>query len=285
MRVMLTGTVLGLLAGVAVIGQGGRQGGASTPPASPVVQAVDGVANAYGMLRGRGLADAILSVEYEGTGTEYVPAAGAAQWLAYTITRYNASVAHDMSAMRVDLERTAPNGTVETQIRVVSGKYAWDESEPGGGLVPGKGTATPKPNEWAGRALEYWMMPHAFVKAARTGDGMARMANEGGATVITVNVPNMPGVTMKATLNAKKMIDRVESRFRHPVLGDTVVEATYSNYHDIGGTELPSDIMFPGKIVRKLGGKTVLDLTVSHGNSYNPYVIVPVPENVSRATN
>jgi hypothetical protein len=276
--------VVVLLATGAATGQGGRPGGAA-PAASPVVQTVDGVANAFGMLRGRGLGDAILSVEYEGTGTEYAPSTGTAQWPAYPITKYNAAVAHDMAAMRVELERTAPNGMTEKQIRVVSGKYAWDESEPGAGLVPGKGTVTPKANDWAERALESWMMPHAFVKAARSGDGAARLAMEGGAAVVTVNVPNMPGVTMKATINARKMIDRVESRFRHPVLGDTVVAATYSNYHDIGGTELPSDILFPGRIVRTLGGKTVFELTVAKGNPYNPYVLVPVPDSINRSTN
>ena len=43
----------------------------------------------------------------------------------------------------------------------------------------------------------------------------------------------------------------------NPVLGDTLVETTFSDYRDFGG------VSFPAHIVRTQGGHPVLDLTVS----------------------
>ena len=63
----------------------------------------------------------------------------------------------------------------------------------------------------------------------------------------------------------------------NPVLGDTLVETTFSDYRDFGG------VMFPGHIVRVQGGHPVLDLTVSAVKA-NPAVDLPVPENVKAAT-
>jgi hypothetical protein len=233
-------------------------------PADPTLERVNAVANALGMLRGLQLRDGILTVTYSGTGSVR----------GTPVTSYKAEIAYDAPGMRVEIDRKA---APQKQIVVVSGRHAWNESEAGAGLVAGKGTATPAMDAWADRNLELWMMPHAFVKAARIPDNGTKIGTEAGATVITTNVPGMPGVTMKATLNAKNLIDRVESR-----LGDAVVEAAYSDYKDIGGVEHPSDIAFPGRIVRKVGVQTVLDLTVTAGNTYNPYVIVPVPENVGK---
>ena len=35
-----------------------------------------------------------------------------------------------------------------------------------------------------------------------------------------------------------------------------------------------------GHIVQKRGGVTISDLTITETNTYNPYVIMPVPDNV-----
>lgn len=257
---------------------------------------VEAVANALGMLRGLQLRDAIATMEYWATGSMSVPAQvsrpGAAR-TAYTITNYHASIAYDVPGMRVEVEsahadapaqatNALPLTAAQKQILVVSGAYAWNESEPGAGLVPGKGTVTRAMAAWAERYLELWMMPHAFVKAARMPNAPTKVAVENGMTVVTTVVPGMPQTMMKAWINAKNLIDRVEARVDNRARGDTVIEAAYSDYKDIGGTEIPSDVLFPGRIVRKVGGDPVLDITVTKGNTYNPYVIMPVPETVEK---
>jgi len=264
---------------------------------APEAATVTAVANALGMLRGLQLRDAILTVEYYATGSQRVfgqASRPGAPLPTLKLTSYKASIAYDAPGMRVELERTNPEGIVQgggglplnapqKQILVFSGKHAWNESEPGAGLLPSVGTATPAMAAWADRYLEFWMLPHAFVKAARLPNANTRVTSEAGTAVITTNVPEMPGVTMKAWLNAKNLIDRVESRLSNTVLGDTIVEARYSGYKDLGGEENPSDILFPGHIIRTIGGQPVLDIVISKGNTYNPYVIVPVPENVMKA--
>jgi glyoxylase-like metal-dependent hydrolase (beta-lactamase superfamily II) len=57
------------------------------------------------------------------------------------------------------------------------------------------------------------------------------------------------------------------------VMGDTVVETSFSDYRDFGG------VMFPGRIVRTQGGHPVLDLTVSSVTANAP-VDLPVPDAV-----
>ena len=59
------------------------------------------------------------------------------------------------------------------------------------------------------------------------------------------------------------------------MLGDTLVETTYSDYRDFGG------VMFPGHIVRTQGGHPVLDITVSEVK-LNPAVDLPVPDQVKQ---
>ena len=62
-----------------------------------------------------------------------------------------------------------------------------------------------------------------------------------------------------------------------PVLGDTLVETTFSDYRDFGG------VMFPGRIVRTQGSHPVLDITVSEVK-LNPAVDIPVPDQVKNFT-
>lgn len=249
-----------------------------TPALAPEAKTLHDMANRLGMLRGPQLRDAILTFEYQATGELLGPAM---RGKGMKLTRYKASVAYDAPGMRVDFDRIAPDGSSsERQILVVSGKYAWDESEPGAGLVAGKGTATAVPGAWADRALEFWMLPHSFVKAARMPGSNARAAREDGAVTVTSNVPNMPGVTMKAWVNAMNLIDRVESQLNTSTRR-VAIEARYAEYRDIGGDQNPSDVLFPTRIVRQVDGTTVLQLTVTEGNTYNPYVIIPVPDTVA----
>jgi len=127
-------------------------------------------------------------------------------------------------------------------------------------------------------------LPHGFIKAWSLGGADTTTTMEGGATVITAPVPGMAGTTMKATLNSENMIDRVEALVDNPVLGDVLVETSYSDYGELGGAILlPSDVLFPARIVQTQGGHPTLDLTITSVNAYNPYIIFPLPENVEKA--
>jgi hypothetical protein len=55
---------------------------------------------------------------------------------------------------------------------------------------------------------------------------------------------------------------------------------TYEDYGDWNGADYLSDVMFPRRIIQKRGTTTIADLTVTKTNTYNPYVIMPVPDSV-----
>jgi glyoxylase-like metal-dependent hydrolase (beta-lactamase superfamily II) len=163
----------------------------------------------------------------------------------------------------------------------VSGRFAWNESVPGAGFTPGS-TATPTPDAVNDRLLQLWMTPFGVLKMAVKAGAAAKVTTEGGATVITFPLSGvLEGINVKATLNAKNQIERVETRTNDAVLGDMITETTYSDYKDL--SEITTDVPFPSHIVQKQGGFPVMDITITKADTNNPYVVFPVPDNVEKA--
>ena len=48
----------------------------------------------------------------------------------------------------------------------MSREYAWDEDIPGAEIIPGEGTATPRPGAHEERWIRLWASPHGAPKAA-----------------------------------------------------------------------------------------------------------------------
>jgi glyoxylase-like metal-dependent hydrolase (beta-lactamase superfamily II) len=265
-------------------------------PAVPPASAQDAGATikaaeyALGMIRGPRRIDAVSTLEYWGTGYTY--AFGQAYrpdgpWPAFKVT-YHASLSYAVPAMRVDVTRSNPEGLVQgggglplaapqRQIQVVSGQFAWNEPVPGAGFTPGT-TATPAPGTAGDRLLQLWTTPFGILKAAERVGANAKVAVEGGATVLSFP---LSGGTAKVTLNAKNQVERVETHADSPVVGDVITATTYSDYKDLG--EITSDVLFPSHIVQTQGGFPVLDLTITRTDPNNPYVVFPVPDNVAKA--
>ena len=61
--------------------------------------------------------------------------------------------------------------------------------------------------------------------------------------------------------------------------GAVVTDTTYAEYGDWNWDDYQADIMLPRRMTRKQGD-TTLELMTVNTNTYNPYVIMPVPENV-----
>jgi hypothetical protein len=251
---------------------------AAAPRAPDLKGPLRNAAEALVMLRGAEMQDSISTMEFWATGTMNVVPQGykpGTPLLAFKITAYHGAIGYDPpGGMRVDFTRTNRDGAMpQQQIHVVAGKYAWNEAKYGMNATPAMETAND-------RLLQLWMTPAGVVKAARNAADKTKVSVEGGNTVLTFPV----GTTMmKATLNARNLIDRVEARVNHPVLGDTVLEASYSDYGDWNEAGYKSDVMFPRHIVQKLGGLPLLDLTITKTNTQNPYVVFPLPDNVEKA--
>jgi hypothetical protein len=217
--------------------------------------------------------DVVNTMEFHGSGTSY----GADRALN---TEYHVALGYNPAAMRVEMTRTG--GAPQHSIQTVRESYAWDESEIGGGLVPGKGTATPAMAAVKDRLLQIWTLPFGVVKAALAAGEKTTVSTEGGAAVITFPLSGpLAGITVKATLDSKNLVTKVETRPDNPALANLVTETEYSDYADHG--EILTDIKSPGHIVRKQGGRQVMDIRVKTWEANNPYLVFPVPPNVKTA--
>jgi hypothetical protein len=267
---------------------------ATKASASDVAGTLKAAAEAVGLARWSAVGgqklpevDVINTMEFWGSGTTYGPAQSSKPGepgAAYK-TEYHATLGYNPPAMRVEITRTssgaAAQGALHT-IEVVRDQFAWDESEIGGGLVPGKGSATPAMASANSRLLQLWILPYGVIKAAIAAEGKAKLSSEKGATVITFPLSGqLADVMVRATLDAQNEVAKVETRSDNPALAELNTETEYSGYADHG--EIATDVKSPGHILRKQGGRPVLDIQVKTLDANNPYLVFPVPENVKKA--
>ena len=216
--------------------------------------------------------DVINTMEFEAGGT--VDDGGRA-----VPVRYHVALGYNPAAMRVTVTR---DGGTEPTIRTVREPYAWNESEVGAGLVPGQGTATPAASDLRERLLELWTLPYGVVKAALAAGDRTTVGRERGATVITVPLSGaLTGVTAKATLDANNRVTRVETQANDAALENLVTQTEFADYADHG--EVLTNIVSPGRITRRRGGRTILDIEIDTWEANNIYLVFPVPPSVSAA--
>jgi len=218
--------------------------------------------------------DAVNTMEIRATGTVGQSADA----------EYHVALAYNPPAMRVEITRkAAAGGAPQHTIQTVREKYAWNESEIGAGLEPGKGTATPAIADQKERLLQLWILPYGVVKAAIAAGDKTAVSTENGATVITFPLSgSLADVSVKATLDSKSLVAKVETRSDNAALTNLVTETEYSDYADHG--ELLTDIKSPGHIVEKKAGRPALDIRVKMVDANNPYLVFPIPANVKAAS-
>ena len=265
--------------------------------------------DALGLLRSPREVDWVISLEFWGTGTlsidgkpcrlssyrasvKYPPdpaGVGAATGLAGAAARPSPSKRVVLPAMRTDFNCASSGGKPgPRQVQVVAGKYAWNETAPGMNPTGAEGAATD-------RLLQLWtLVPESLVKAAVMAGAQTKAdVLDGGMVVLTFPLPApLDRATVKATVNPKvfrvdtnpsgqkfqysHLIERSEAR-----LDDTVIETTYAEYGDWNDADLQSMILLPRRLVQKKNGATTVDLTITKSHTYNPYVIMPVPESLA----
>jgi hypothetical protein len=194
---------------------------------------------------------------------------------------YTAAFAYIPPAMRVEIKGEGGASAAHT-IQTVREEYAWNESEKGAGLIPGKGTATPAMASAKARLLQLWILPYGVVKAAIAAGDKTTVSTAQGSTVITFPLSGaLAGITVTATLDAQNFITKVVTKPDNAAATDLVYEAEYSDYADHG--EILTDVKSPGRIVQKVGGKLLLDVKITKVDANNPYLVFPVPPNVKAA--
>jgi hypothetical protein len=245
-------------------------------------------ADTLGMLRTSREVDGVVTMIYSGTGVTVVDGQTCEMENYRASVRYPIPNAHHtfpVPGMRVDFHCAADNGESERYVQVVAGELAWNETEPGVG-------ATPAPETVRMRLLQVWILPQGLVKAAVAAGPRTTASVEAGNPVLTfplpaplddtlVNITLDPEVFLYHTMPTglkrefSHRITRLETQF-----DGAMVEVSYSDYQDWNEADYKSDVLLPGRIVQTRAGETILDLTLTQSNTYNPYVVMPVPKNI-----
>ena len=283
-------TVLLLIAGFGVAPHG-QNAPATMPPAQPAKDLKDALykaADGIGMLRGPQERDGIVTFEYWATGT--VDMGGKPCQL----KEYRGSVRYPapdrretpilpVPAMRVDYTCQAGG----RQIEVVAGELAWNEKTPGVGATPAQQAAEE-------RLLRIWTLPQGLLKAATLAGNNAKFALEGGKPTVTFPLPApLQAATAKITLDPANFLFHtmptgVRRYFSHRIervdvtLGNAKHVITYSDYGDWNASDYKSDALMPKRMVHERNGVRVADLTLTQTQTYNPYVVMPVPETLRK---
>jgi hypothetical protein len=259
-----------------------QNGEAANGSGRDVAGTIKAAADALGMVRTGGPGGALLPeidvvnrMEFLGNGTV---APGNSTDAAGTAAKadYHVALGYNPPAMRVEITRTNAQGHT---IQTVRDNYAWNESEIGAGLEPGRGTATPALGDAKNRLLSLWILPYGVIKAAFAAGDKTQVSVENGSTVLSFPLSGeLAGVNVKATLDSKNFVTKVETQSENPAL---TREAEYSDYADHG--DIPTDIKSPGHIMVKQGGNTLVDVQIKTWDANNPYLVFPVPQSVKNA--
>jgi hypothetical protein len=261
-------------------------------------------ADALGMLRGPREVDWVLTMELRGTGTFSMDGKPCRTTNLYAAVRYpaiaaaaaaanNAQYRGESKLIGVPAMRVSATcaGTARPQVSVVAAKYAWNEEKPGI-------NATPAPGAVNERLLQLWtLIPESLIKAATMAGANTTLTFDGDKAVLTFPMPEpLQSAAMKVWISPK--IFRVDTnpagqkrQFSHLIerselrVADKVIETTYSQYGDWNEKDVFSMILLPRRIVQKQNGATVVDLTITRTDTFNPYVIMPIPANVAPVSN
>ena len=207
--------------------------------------------------------DVLKTVQYSATGLDF--AIGQAPnptspWPKFTDKSYTRAINLETPASRMDRVRlqgeNPPRGGGQQPI---VGEQTQNQT-----IIIGP--ATP----WA-QQLEIWMMPHGFLRAAATKNATLDTKSMAGKKYSVITFMGDNKAKVNGYINDRNLVERVETWIDHPVLGDMLFEAIYSDYKDAAGA------MFPMHIVQKQGGYPILDLTVSDVKA-NAAVTIQAPQ-------
>ena len=249
------------------------------PRAQDAKASIDAAARALGAANLR-------TLEFSGWGYDYVFGQaynGNSPWPRFNLPGFTMTIDFVTPAVRDDkrraqLENPPLGGGFQPlfgemrQIWVASGPYAWDVV----GGTPGPPRLRDDRRPVAeGRLEQISLTPHGFIRLAMASNATTRVETIRGAKKTFISFTT-PGGKFEGTLNDQNLVERIERWFGHEVLGDTTIEATFSDYRDFGG------VKFPTRILQRQGGYPLLDVTVT-GVRPNAAVSIEVPATIRDA--
>jgi len=222
------------------------------------------------------------AIEFSGTGRWYqfgqAPAPNL-PWPQFDVSSYTATINYAAPAARVQMARkqtiepgrVRPAPVEQKPDQYVNGTTAWNLADPAGAAPNTAPVAQPQPATVEERVMEIWATPHGFLKAAAANNATSSPSEGGSEVTFSSGKNKYVGI-----INAQNEVARVQTWIDNPVLGDTEVVFTYSDYKDFGG------VRFPSRIQRVQGGHPVLELTVSAVTA-NPTVNITAPAEANAA--
>jgi glyoxylase-like metal-dependent hydrolase (beta-lactamase superfamily II) len=248
------------------------------------------------------------SIRYSAS-TGYLAAVGqnyspAHDWPANTLTSYTRTIDYEGRSSKEDLilkQGTGQGGPTgggnaplittpfegeQRRISIVSGNYAWN--------VQGT-AAVPAPADAEQRQLEIWLTPHGCLKAALApgANPIAVERNEQGkGRIRAVSFMALGKYRVQCAINDKNLVERIQTWFPNPVVGDLYYELVLTNYKDFGGVMFPStfhahhdlDDDLEGEGVNVSGGHNSFGLTISNVQVNVNDAALTIPEVVRTAT-
>jgi hypothetical protein len=165
-------------------------------------------------------------------------------------------------AIRADVTRKSDKART---ITVAARGLVWDETTPG---IFNKAGATP-PLE---RLWPAYILPSQVVYAGAVAADKVVLGTEGGKRTLTVPVPEYM-TTIKATLDDKYFIVATELKFG----GKTYT----GEYSAIETDHMDNHVFLPHRVIQKVDGKVVNDLTLEYHWS-NPYMLFRPPAELAQ---
>jgi glyoxylase-like metal-dependent hydrolase (beta-lactamase superfamily II) len=171
----------------------------------------------------------------------------------------------------IDFTRSASRATWTTFAVPVTGGVATQAA--------GQQAITAENAAWA-QQLEIWITPWGFLKAAGAASGTARAQTIDGKRyqVVTINTPvKSPGgqaYKLVGYINSDNLVEKVQTWLDHPVFGDMLVEAEYTNYRDGA-----NGLKFPSRMTQKRAGWPVFSAYIlgAHANPANITELLGAP--------
>ena len=187
------------------------------------------------------------------------------EWPRRDMSSYTRTINYEQRSARDEMNFAQPTFGGQQQNTQVNGDKAWNVGPNGPAPQPG---ATAEE-----RQLSIWLTPHGFLKGAAAA-GNATLSEAEGTSEISFTA--LGKYTVDGTIDAQNHVTKVETKIPNPVMGDTDVVATYSDYKDFSG------VQFPTKILVTQGGFPLWDLTITSVTPNAPLDLA-VPDAVASA--
>ena len=121
-------------------------------------------------------------------------------------------------------------------------------------IMPGTVRETRSPRrlfEAPERAHQIVISPHGLLRAAFASNATVAQKTIAGRPMAVISFTDRGKHKVVAYANDQNAIERVESLYGHPVVGDIKVVTYYGPYRDFGGIKFPSKIIQSRMVCRR----------------------------------